>query len=106
MTSMFAMPQKVGVQDCSEASLTGDARDKFFISAVAEFNPAAAAPMRSAAPLLENAIKELGGITSDVAEKSASCKGTSLLETSFISVSDDILVDTIKSAEDVILKSM
>jgi len=106
--NVFAMPQKMGVQDCSEASLTGDARDKFFVQQVSEFDPAASAPVRSAAPLLVNSIQELGQTTASLISslpKLESCKGASMLEVSMLSETDstdDTLVDTINSAENII----
>ena len=33
----------IGVADCSQASQTGDARDKFFVQPVPEFDPRASA---------------------------------------------------------------
>jgi len=113
--NVFAMPQKMGVQDCSEASLTGDARDKFFVQQVSEFDPAASTPVRSAAPLLVNAIHDLGKTTASLISslpKLESCKGSSMLEVNdtFMSVfsnqqsnsEDDMLVDTINAAENII----
>ena len=79
---VLAAPLKMGVQDCAQASQTGDARDKFFMQQVAEFDPKASAPVRSAAPLLASSIRDLGAITSDLVAafpKLESCRA-SLLE--------------------------
>jgi hypothetical protein len=65
---VLAAPLKMGVMDCAQASQTGDARDKFFVQQVAEFDPKASAPVRSAAPLLSSAIRDLGVITADLVE--------------------------------------
>lgn len=103
--SVFAMPQKMGVQDCSEASMTGDARDKFFVQQVSEFDPAASAPVRSVAPLLSNSISELGQTTSSLISslpKLEKCKGVSMLEYQATNNNGDMLSDTIKAAEDVL----
>ena len=39
---------------------------RFFVQQVAEFDPKASAPVRSAAPLLSSAIRDLGVITADL----------------------------------------
>ena len=41
---------------------------RFFVQQVAEFDPKASAPVRSAAPLLSSAIRDLGVITADLVE--------------------------------------
>ena len=78
---VLAAPLKMGVQDCAQASAAQGA-DKFFVQQVAEFDPKASAPVRSAAPLLASAMRDLGAITSDLVAafpKLESCRA-SLLE--------------------------
>ena len=52
-------------------SQTADARDKFFTQQVAEFDPKASAPVRSAAPLLASAVSDLGAVTADLVAPAA-----------------------------------
>jgi len=86
--SQSGMGEGLLVQDCGEASGSIDARDKWFLSAVSDFDPAARAAL-GGYPLLKAAADALGGVTADLQAASAGCaksavqvgKTTVLLET-------------------------
>ena len=73
---------KMGVQDCAEASMHGDARDLYFAEPAPEFDPLSSAPMRGTASLLEGAVRQLGELTSELSvlkPKIEACKKGSFL---------------------------
>ena len=79
---IIAAPLKMGVQDCAEASMHGDARDLFFADPAPEYDPLSSAPMRGTAALLEGAVRQLGEYTSELSAlkpKIEACKKGSFL---------------------------
>ena len=79
---IIAAPLKMGVQDCAEASMHGDARDLFFADPAPEYDPLSSAPMRGTAALLEGAVRQLGEYTAELSAlkpKIEACKKGSFL---------------------------
>ena len=54
------------VDECAEAAKSSDARDKYFLSYVKEFEPYPAKSLRSELPLLESAQASLAATASDL----------------------------------------
>jgi hypothetical protein len=63
---VLATSAKMIVQDCVEASENIDARDKFFMVAVPEFDPSAARQAKNSAALLAAATSHLGSLLADL----------------------------------------
>ena len=101
---VLVAPLKLGVADCSQASQTGDARDKFFAQPVPEFDPRASAPIKAAAPLLGSALRDLGAATSELVvslPKLEACSPSLLEESSMVDAnSSRLLVATTTPAVD------
>lgn len=63
---IMAASARAVVQDCAESEDNADARDKFFMVAVPEFDPAAASPVKANAALLQAAQAHLGKSLADL----------------------------------------
>merc|ERR1712137_868576 len=63
---VLATSARMIVQDCVEAEENSDARDKFFMVAVPEFDPSAALQAKSNAALLAAAAGHLGSLLAEL----------------------------------------
>lgn len=71
------------LDDCAAAAKSADARDKYFLVSVAEFDPSAQAALKNAMPALEGAAASLSAVVSElnaVVPKLAQCRPAALLE--------------------------
>jgi len=73
--AVMAQRTRAVVDSCSSAAKSSDSRDKFFMAAVASFDQAASAALRSELPALEAADASLAAITSELADVLPSLPG-------------------------------